>query len=164
MQEVQETWVQSLSQEDPLAEEMATSSGILTWETPRTEKSGRLQLQGGLQEPDTTENACMHTYTVWACMLGKVLFGQNIYVISETVRGASPTGVLGQVLSYFREIGQWDAFILQVLYDFQTSNNNVSGFSGSPVIKNLLANAGDTGLISVQVNSDPKWQAIREAQ
>lgn len=97
-------------------------------------------------------------------MLGKVLFGQNIYVISETVRGASPTGVLGQVLSYFREIGQWDAFILQVLYDFQTSNNNVSGFSGSPVIKNLLANAGDTGLISVQVNSDPKWQAIREAQ
>ena len=95
MQEIQETWVQSLSQEDPLAEEMATSSGILTWETPRTEKSGRLQLQGGLQEPDTTENACMHTYTVWACMLGKVLFGQNIYVISETVRGASPTGVLG---------------------------------------------------------------------
>ena len=60
------------------------------------------------------------------------------------------------MLSYFREIGQWDDLILQGLYDFQTSNNNVSGFSGSPVIKNLLANTGDTGLIPVQGNSDPK--------
>ena len=75
---------------------MATHSGILTWEIPRTEESGRLQLQRGLQEPDTAENACMHTRTVWACMLEKVSFGQNIYLISETVRGASSMGILGQ--------------------------------------------------------------------
>ena len=31
---VQETWVQSLSQEDPLEKEMATHSSILAWEIP----------------------------------------------------------------------------------------------------------------------------------
>ena len=30
---MQETWVQSLGREDPLENEMATHSGILTWET-----------------------------------------------------------------------------------------------------------------------------------
>ena len=43
MQEMQETWVLSLGQEDPLEEEMATHSSILAWETPWTEESGRLQ-------------------------------------------------------------------------------------------------------------------------
>ena len=31
---MQETWVQFLSQEDPLEKEMATHSSILAWETP----------------------------------------------------------------------------------------------------------------------------------
>ena len=34
MQETQETWVQSLGQEEPLEEEMATHSSILAWEIP----------------------------------------------------------------------------------------------------------------------------------
>ena len=34
MQETQETWVQSLGQEDPLEKEMATHSSILAWENP----------------------------------------------------------------------------------------------------------------------------------
>ena len=38
--------VQSLSQEDPLAKEMATHSGILAWEIPWTEEPGRLQSMG----------------------------------------------------------------------------------------------------------------------
>ena len=46
MQETQETWVQSLGQEDPLEEEMATHSNILTWKIPWTEKPGRLQFVG----------------------------------------------------------------------------------------------------------------------
>ena len=45
-QEMQETWVQSLGQEYPLEEEMATHSSILAWEIPRTEESGRLQSMG----------------------------------------------------------------------------------------------------------------------
>ena len=46
MQEMQETWVQSLSQKDPREEEMATHSSILAWETPWTEKPGGLQSTG----------------------------------------------------------------------------------------------------------------------
>ena len=34
---MQETWVQSLGQEDPLEKEMATHSGILAWRIPQTD-------------------------------------------------------------------------------------------------------------------------------
>ena len=43
---MQETWVQSLGQEDPLEEEMATHSSTLTWEIPWTEEPGKLQSMG----------------------------------------------------------------------------------------------------------------------
>ena len=43
MQETQESWVQSLSQEDPLEKEMATHSSILACRIPWTEEPGRLQ-------------------------------------------------------------------------------------------------------------------------
>ena len=46
MQEMQETWVRSLNQEDPLEEEMATHSSILAWEISWTEEPGRLQSMG----------------------------------------------------------------------------------------------------------------------
>ena len=46
MQEVQEPQVQSLNQEDPLEEEMATHSSILAWEIPWTEEPGGLQSIG----------------------------------------------------------------------------------------------------------------------
>ena len=39
----QESWVQSLSQEDPLEKEMATHFRILAWRTPWTEEPGRVQ-------------------------------------------------------------------------------------------------------------------------
>ena len=39
---IQETQVQSLSQEDPLEKEMATHSSILAWRIPWTEEPGRL--------------------------------------------------------------------------------------------------------------------------
>ena len=43
MQETQETWMQSLGQDDPLEEEMATHSSILAWEIPWAEEPGGLQ-------------------------------------------------------------------------------------------------------------------------
>ena len=39
---MQETWAQSLGQEDILEKEMATHSNILAWKIPWTEESGRL--------------------------------------------------------------------------------------------------------------------------
>ena len=44
--EMQETWVQSLGQENPLEKVMATHSNILSWRIPWTEEPGRLQSIG----------------------------------------------------------------------------------------------------------------------
>ena len=43
---MQETWVRSMGQEDPLEKEMATDCSILAWEIPWTEEPGRLQSMG----------------------------------------------------------------------------------------------------------------------
>ena len=46
VQKTQETWVWSLGQEDPIKEEMATLSSILTWKVPWTEEPDGLQSKG----------------------------------------------------------------------------------------------------------------------
>ena len=43
---MQETWIQSLGQEDTLEKELATHSGTLAWRIPRTEEPSRLQFMG----------------------------------------------------------------------------------------------------------------------
>ena len=43
---MQETWVHSLAQEDPLEKEMATHSSILAWKIPWTEEPVRLWSMG----------------------------------------------------------------------------------------------------------------------
>ena len=43
---MQETWAQSLGQEDPLEKEMATYSSILAWRILWTEEPGSLQSMG----------------------------------------------------------------------------------------------------------------------
>ena len=59
---MQETWVRSLGQEDPLEKEMATHSNILAWEILWTEKPGELQSmelqksQAWLSNSTTTNN------------------------------------------------------------------------------------------------------------
>ena len=55
MQERQETWFQSLGQEDSLEKEMATHSSILAWKIPWTKEPDRLQSRG-CKELDTTEH------------------------------------------------------------------------------------------------------------
>ena len=47
---MQETWVWSLGQEEPLVKEMATPSNILAWEIPWTEEPGGLQFMGVTKE------------------------------------------------------------------------------------------------------------------
>ena len=46
MQEPQEMWVQSLDQENPLEEDMATHSNILAWRISWTEEPSGLQSMG----------------------------------------------------------------------------------------------------------------------
>ena len=43
---MQETWIQSLGQEDPLEKEMATHSTTLAWKIPWMEEPKRLQSMG----------------------------------------------------------------------------------------------------------------------
>ena len=46
MQETQETWVHSLSLEDPMEKEVATHSSILAWKIPWMEEPGWLLFMG----------------------------------------------------------------------------------------------------------------------
>ena len=43
---VEETWVQSLGQEDLLEKELVTHSSILAWKIPWMEEPGRLESMG----------------------------------------------------------------------------------------------------------------------
>ena len=52
VQETQEKRVQSLGQEDPLEEEMATCSTIPAWKIPWTEEPGELQSLGSQRVRD----------------------------------------------------------------------------------------------------------------
>jgi len=51
--EMQETWVQSLGQKDPLEKKIATHSSIFALEIPWTEEPGKRQ-SIGLQESNMT--------------------------------------------------------------------------------------------------------------
>ena len=46
IQEIQETWVQSLAWEDPLEEGMTTHTSILAWRTPMDRGACGLQSMG----------------------------------------------------------------------------------------------------------------------
>ena len=43
---MQETWIQSLGQEDRLEKDMATHSSLLAWRIPKTEEPSGLQSTG----------------------------------------------------------------------------------------------------------------------
>ena len=58
---MQETWAQSLGQEDLLEKEMAIHFSILAWEIPWTEEPGKLQSMG-VTDLDTTEGLSRHMH------------------------------------------------------------------------------------------------------
>ena len=66
-QEMQETRVQSLGQEDPLEKEMATHSSTLAWEIPWTEEPGGCSPWGR-----TGLSSCT-TPLLWECKAGLLL-------------------------------------------------------------------------------------------
>ena len=63
---MQETQVRSLSQEDPLEEEMATHSSVFTWRTPWTEEPGEIQSMGVTKSQTRLST---HTCTYDRCSL-----------------------------------------------------------------------------------------------
>ena len=61
---LQETWVQSLGQEDPLEKGMAIHSSILAWRIPWTEKPGRLQFIGSKELDMTKTSTFSHRFAL----------------------------------------------------------------------------------------------------
>ena len=70
---IQETWVRSLDQEDPLEKEIAICSSILAWEIPWTEEPGGPQSMGSqkcqTQLSNQTTASSMHNHTVASVFL-----------------------------------------------------------------------------------------------
>ena len=62
---MQETWVRSLGQEDPLEKEMATHSSILAWRIPRTEEPGGLQSTGSQRVRHDRATFTFSLHFVW---------------------------------------------------------------------------------------------------
>ena len=58
---MQETWVQSMGQEDALEKGMATHSNILAWRIPWTEEPGRLRPCGCRVGHDLATTQHIHT-------------------------------------------------------------------------------------------------------
>ena len=56
---MQETWVRSLSWEDPLEKEKATDSSILAWEIPWTQEPR------SHKESDTTKRLTLSSILAW---------------------------------------------------------------------------------------------------
>ena len=72
MQEPQEMRVQSMGQEDPLEEEMATCSSILAWKIQWTEEPGGLQSMGSQR--------VTHDWNNWAYTYTNIIYIFNNYV------------------------------------------------------------------------------------
>ena len=60
-----ETWVRSLSWEDPLEKEMATHSSILAWRIPWTEEPGGLQSTGSQRVGHDWATSLTHSLRRW---------------------------------------------------------------------------------------------------
>ena len=76
-----ETWVRSLSWENPLEEEMTTQFSILAWRIPWTEETGRPQFMGS-QELDTTERL---THTLFIHKRNEILIYATTWMKLENI-------------------------------------------------------------------------------
>ena len=68
---MQETWVQSLGQEDLLEKEMATHSSVLAWRIPGTAEPGRLQSMGSQRVIHDWVTSLTQTLNNWGRHWGK---------------------------------------------------------------------------------------------
>ena len=61
---MQEIWVRSLGQEDPLEKEMATRSNILAWKIPWTEEPDGLRSMGLQSGTQLSMHTCTYQYVM----------------------------------------------------------------------------------------------------
>ena len=120
MQEIQETGVRSLGQEDPVEKEMATRSSIRAWEIPRTEECGRLQSMEshgaghdwarklyfihGINV-DTSEHRLLFIYFFW---LSKTFFPWFEFCATNTLSWVMPWSKRIRMVNSFPDPDSWD--------------------------------------------------------
>ena len=90
MQDLQETQVQPLGQEDPLEEGMATHSGTLAWRIAWTEQPGGLYIVHKVTKNQTQLNGL----STHACMILEISVGGTSLVV-QWLRLCSQCRVLG---------------------------------------------------------------------
>ena len=79
MLETQEMWVQSLHQEDPLEEEMATHSSIHAWKIPWTEEPGG-HCPASHKDSDTNEHTGIPCALVDAGLTEYLILSRHCHV------------------------------------------------------------------------------------
>ena len=78
---VQEIWVWSLGQEDPLEEGMATHSSILAWRIPWTEEPGGLQSMGSQRVRHEWATNTPHANLLWGIFSSSPNFGFKALIL-----------------------------------------------------------------------------------
>ena len=79
---MQETWVRSLGQEDPLEKGLATHSSTLAWRMPRTEEPG---YSSWVAELDTTERLMLSFFTIFISNIKKELKKTDLHIICTSL-------------------------------------------------------------------------------
>ena len=75
---MQETWVRSLSQEDPLEKEKATDSSILAWEIPWTQEPW------SHKESDTTKRLTLSSILAWEIPMDRGAWWSTVHGIAKS--------------------------------------------------------------------------------
>ena len=125
---VQESWVQSLCQDDPLEEELATHSSILAWRIPWTEEPGRLQSMGSQR--------VRHD---WATFTFGCSQGTRVTTFSSVTTGHTQNPLKKELLKV-RSASTWSAGALRHGIDGATIHcwRVPSAYCGSGTILNTL--------------------------
>ena len=90
---MQETWVRSLGQEDPLEKEMATHSSVLAWEIPWIEEPGYSPLGPKRGGSDSVTNQPQEHRTIFCS--NKVTLGGLLDGVGLVTRKTSHVPKLG---------------------------------------------------------------------
>ena len=84
--EMRETWVRSLSREDPLEKEMAAHSSILAWRIPWMEEPSRLQSMGSQRvRHDWATSLSLHFYLKILCCHNDTWFHLKLTILKPWV-------------------------------------------------------------------------------
>ena len=123
---MQETCIQSLSQEDPLEKGMTTHSSILPWRIPWTEEPSKQNAYHSVFTLRVTKNRTwltlqFHAYEPEFCYFPAVSFWASVLTFFEPMEltpTASPNGYWMDKAAMELEpwqVGQWEEFNLKIL-------------------------------------------------